>query len=112
MKREHLVPLPSTRRRFRLAEQKFVPALSGCYVLTTFEEDVLYVGLAVDLRRRMGEHLEDPLKTATTPFGRAFWFYWVETANRNQVERTWMNIHVSHEGRYPVLNRMYSPTAV
>ncbi len=106
-----LIPLPSDKRPFRLSHQKFVPAKPGCYVLTTFMDVVLYVGLAVDLRRRVGEHLENPDKTEATRFGRAIWFYWFETQDLNRVERTWMNIHIQHEGCLPELNGVYSPTA-
>ena len=105
-----LVPLPAHRQPFRLSHQKFVPPKPGCYVLTTFDEVVLYVGLAVDIHRRMGEHLDNPEKTSATILGRAIWFHWVETADLNKVERTWMNIHIQHEGRLPELNSVYSPT--
>jgi hypothetical protein len=36
----------------------------------------------------------------------------VETEDVNKVERTWMNIHIQHEGTLPLLNGAYSPTAV
>lgn len=105
-----LVPLPAEKLPFRLSKQKFVPNRGGCYVLSTFENTVLYVGLAVDLRRRMGEHLDNPKKTTQTSLGRAIWFHWLEAADLNKVERTWQNIHMQHEGRLPELNRLYSPT--
>ncbi|MBD2747768.1 GIY-YIG nuclease family protein [Microvirga sp. BT688] len=89
---------------------KFVPDGSGCYALTTFDETVLYIGLATNLRRRMNDHLDDPRKTSPSPKGRAILFFWIETAETNKVERTWMNIHMQHEGRLPELNRAYSPT--
>ncbi len=110
MNLSELIPLPSHKRPFRLAHQKFVPAKPGCYVLTTFTEVVLYVGLAVDLRSRMKDHLDNPDKTETTQFGRAIWFHWFETPDLNKVERTWMNIHIQHEGCLPELNDVYSPT--
>lgn len=105
-----LFPLPTHRQPFRLSHQKFVPSKPGCYVLTTFSEVVLYVGLAIELRRRVGEHLENPDKTNETQLGRAIWFLWLETPELNKVERTWMNIHIQHEGRLPELNVVYSPT--
>lgn len=93
-----------------MAKAKFVPAGSGCYVLTTFEEHVLYVGLAVNLRRRFIEHLDNPEKTKLTAEGRATKFHWLETSDIQRVERTWLNIHVNAEGRFPILNKIYSPT--
>jgi hypothetical protein len=107
-----LFPAPTHRQPFRMSHQKFVPSKPGCYVLTTFAEVVLYVGLAVDLRRRVGEHLESPDKTGETQLGRAVWFHWLETAELNKVERTWLNIHIQHEGHLPTLNSVYSPTSV
>jgi len=107
---EALTPAPFARRPFRRSHQKFVPNVSGCYVLTTNTEIVLYVGLAVDLRRRMGEHLDTPAKVAETPLGRAIWFHWLPTPDTNKVERTWMNTYIQAEGALPLLNRVYSPT--
>jgi excinuclease UvrABC nuclease subunit len=65
--------LPPYKQPFRLSHQRFVPAKPGCYVLTTFTDLVLYVGLAVDLRRRVGEHLDSPDKTEVARLGRAIW---------------------------------------
>ncbi|MGD0908562.1 MAG: GIY-YIG nuclease family protein [Candidatus Acidiferrales bacterium] len=88
-----------------------MPETSGCYVLTTFEKLVLYVGLATNLRRRMNEHLDSPEKTRATEKGRSVLFHWLETPDINKVERTWLNIHVQHEGAYPPLNKIYSPVS-
>lgn len=109
MKVEKLVPPPSGRLSFRRSHQKFLGPRPGCYALVTFSGVVLYVGLTINLHRRMGNHLDTPAKTAETAEGRAFWFYWKETAQINKVERTWMNIHIQHEGRIPILNSIYSP---
>jgi hypothetical protein len=110
MKVEVLVPAPTDRRPFRHAHRKFVPNRPGCYVLSTFAGVVLYVGLAENLRRRMGEHLDTPEKISGTRIGRAVWFHWIESEETNKVERTWMNIHNLAEGCLPTLNKVYSPT--
>lgn len=109
MKVEALVPVPLGRIRFRRNQQKFAPEQAGCYVLTTFTHDVLYVGLATNLRRRMGEHLDTPEKCTTTSLGRAIWFHWVEAKEIQKIERTWMNIHIENEGKLPILNAVFSP---
>ncbi|WP_409314198.1 GIY-YIG nuclease family protein [Sphingomonas sp. BK345] len=88
-----------------------MPDKAGCYVLTTFDGTVLYVGLSVSLRRRMGEHLDSPSKVALTAVGKAVWFYWLVTPETNKVERTWLNMHLVSEGKLPVLNNLYSPTS-
>src|SRR5581483_11879920 len=105
-----LVPRPSSCDSFHRRRCRFVPESPGCYVLTTFTNVVLYVGLTVNLRRRMNEHLDSPKKTGETRFGRAVLFYWCEMSelNTHKVERTWLNIHLEHEGVVPVLNSIYS----
>jgi hypothetical protein len=106
-----LVPQPQDVESFLRSRCGFVPETSGCYVLTTFSNVVLYVGLATSLRQRMNDHLDTPEKTQGTEKGRAILFHWLETADVNRVERTWMNIHIQHEGKLPVLNKVYSPVS-
>lgn len=111
MKLDLLVPLPIASEPFRRNRERFIPSKSGCYVLTTFERDVLYVGLAVNLRRRMNDHLNSVAKTELTPQGRAVLFHWLESLEINKIERTWLNIHLIKEGGLPLMNRSYSPTS-
>jgi hypothetical protein len=111
MNLSELIPQPQGCDSFRRSRCKFVPEKSGCYVLTTFEKLVLYVGLATNLRKRMNEHLDSPEKTRATEKGRAVQFHWLETPDINTVERTWMNTHIQHEGTLPPLNKMYSPVS-
>jgi hypothetical protein len=106
-----LIPQPTHWETFKRNRERFVPEQPGCYVLTTFLRVVLYVGLTENLRRRFGEHLDNPKKTALTEFGVAFLFHWLETADTYKVERTWLNIHAQNEGVWPALNGMYSPTS-
>ena len=106
-----LVPRPSGCEPFKRNHERFVPEKAGCYVLTNFSKEVLYVGLADNLRRRMNDHLDSPTKTDETRLGRAILFHWIESVDTNKIERTWMNIHIQNEGILPVLNRAYSPTA-
>jgi len=105
-----LNPKPTHREPFNRNKERFVPEVAGCYVLTTFEGAVLYVGLTENLRRRLNKHLDSAQKTGLTKFGRAAFFHWLETADTYKVERTWLNIHLYTEGVLPVLNRMNSPT--
>ncbi|WOS65839.1 GIY-YIG nuclease family protein [Sinorhizobium fredii] len=106
-----LVPVPTKREGFRRSRLRFVPGDCGCYVLATFDGHVLYVGLTKNLRRRMGQHLDNQEKVKATDFGRAVWFLWLECDNLSKVERTWMNIHVQHHGKLPILNKIYSATS-
>lgn len=106
-----LVPAPTARELFKRSSERFIPEQSGCYVLSTFDGVVLYVGLATSIRRRFCSHLDDPTKTIETALGRATMFHWIKRADIEKVERTWMNIHVTEEGALPILNKLYSPTA-
>jgi hypothetical protein len=105
-----LHPYPGHREAFNRSNERFVPGSPGCYVLTTFDGAVLYIGLTDNLRRRINEHLDDPQKVGLTTFGRAVFFYWLETLDTHKVERTWLNIHSYTEGSLPVLNSVNSPT--
>jgi hypothetical protein len=111
---DKLVPAPLKRENFKHNCLRFVSEGAGCYVLTTFGDVVLYAGQAVNIRKRLNDHLDDPLKTVETPLGRAIFFYWLEydNANLDKLERTWLNIHIDHEGTMPILNRVYSPVSI
>ncbi len=106
-----LVPQPSNCEPFKRSRHRFVPQRSGCYVLASFSRVVLYVGLAKNLRTRMNNHLDSSAKTGETPLGRAVLFFWLETPEINKVERTWMNTHIQHEGKLPILNVAFSPVS-
>jgi excinuclease UvrABC nuclease subunit len=109
---DSFIPCPIFKESFHLSRRKYVPEKSGCYVLTNFSGIVLYVGLAKNLQRRMNDHLKSSGKTTETVFGRAVLFHWIETDDINKIERTWLNIHIAYEGSMPILNKIYSPTAV
>lgn len=81
-------------------------------MLSSFDRTVIYIGLSKNIRRRMNEHLDNPEKTGETPLGRAIFFYWLEDAELNKIERTWLNIHIQHEGALPILNSIYSPVSI
>ncbi len=112
MKVENLKPMPDRRESFRRDRQRFVPEQSGCYVLATFQGDILYVGLAKDLKRRFGDHLDDPKKTSKTENGRVVLFHWFECDELEKVERTWQNECELEDGVLPILNRVKSPVSV
>jgi hypothetical protein len=106
-----LTPSPQHREGFLLGRERFFSEKSGCYALATFEGVVLYIGLAINLRKRANDHLRSPIKTRETLYGRAVWLYWLETDETAKVERTWMNIHLNVEGVLPILNSVYSPVS-
>jgi len=108
---DKLVPLPVKFETFKRDRLRFIPDVPGCYALTTFGRTVLYIGLTNNLRNRINAHLDNPAKTSETTYGRAVTVFWMESADVNKIERTWMNIHLEQEGSLPVLNGIYSPTS-
>jgi hypothetical protein len=90
-----------------------VPADVGCYVLSTFENDVLYVGLTNNLQRRFSEHRDNAEKCEPTPLGMAFWFHFLTCADNEtyRIERSWLNEYVELHGELPTLNKMNSPVS-
>jgi hypothetical protein len=111
MKITELVPLPTGKVQFALKSKKLVPSVSGCYVLTTFDGFVLYVGLATSLATRFVQHCETKGKCDPTGDGKAFWFHFldVESKELNRVERTWQQQFFAIHGRLPILNKVDSP---
>lgn len=111
MKIEELTPLPIDKVHFKLESFKSVPKNTGCYVLTTFDNDILYIGLSDNLFNRFQQHLDNPDKTNPTKEGKAVWFYFLiyNPKNLPELERTWLNQFTSKHGRRPILNKMDSP---
>ena len=81
-------------------------------MLTSFQNVVLYVGLTKDIRRRFGNHLDDPKKTSATKNGKATFFYWFECDELENIERTWLNECEVADGVLPILNRVASPVSI
>jgi len=110
---DKLNPKPSIKVHFKLASFKSVPQKSGCYVLTTFDNKILYIGLATNLNNRFKQHLENPEKTNTTSEGKAVWFYFraYDSKNLPKLERTWLNQYSNNHGRLPILNKVNSPVS-
>jgi len=111
MKVSELVPLPTDKVIFKLSSFKSVPKTAGCYILTTFEDYILYIGLSENLYDRFQQHLDNQEKTSPTKEGKAVWFYYLtyKVDNLPKLERTWLNQFNSNNGRHPILNKMNSP---
>lgn len=113
MKIDELTPKPTDKVQFKLAFFKAVPQENGCYVLTTFDNDILYIGLATNLNNRFKQHLDNPEKTNPTLEGKAIWFHFMtfDPKNLSKLERTWLNQFSSKHGRLPILNKVNSPVS-
>ena len=111
MKVEQLEPCPSIKFSFKYDAHKYIPKLSGCYVLATFSNDLLYVGLSNNLYNRFQQHLGNFEKIGVTEDGKAVWFYCLEADinTLHRLERTWLNQYEAAHGRKPILNKINSP---
>lgn len=108
---KELIPVPTTKVSFKLSTFKSLPKLGGCYVLSTYDDFILYIGLSSNLYSRFQQHLENPEKTKPTTNGKAIWFYYIlcEKHKLEQLERTWLNQFVLKHGVLPILNKIESP---
>lgn len=111
MKVAQLFPQPTDKVYFKLSLFKIVPKKMGCYTLSTFDDDILYIGLSDDLFTRFQQHLNNPEKTNPTKNGKAVWFYYTyyDPTNLEQLERTWLNQYQAIHGELPILNKINSP---
>ena len=111
MKIDELIPPPKDKVYFKLSSFKFIPKEAGCYVLTTFDNHILYIGLSDNLFERFQQHLGNSEKTNPTKEGKAIWFYYLRYDSRNleKLERSWIIQYENIHGRLPILNDVSSP---
>ena len=111
MKVKQLVPRLYRKVEFSFRHHRLVPHEVGCYVLATFDDEILYVGLTENLHRRFSDHRGNNEKCGRTSQGAAFWFYYLACNKKElyRIERTWLNQYHDLHGEWPVLNKIYSP---
>lgn len=107
MKITELDQTMSTRQPFAHRAVLRVPVDPGCYVMASIDDDVLYIGRTVSLRRRIGEHLENAEMTTRTSLGWPRWFYYKTMAADavEHYERRLLGRHEQYDGSLPPLNR-------
>jgi len=114
VKIDKLNPVPLKRIQFDGWQQRIrAPRESGCYVIASFTDEILYIGQSIDIARRMWEHLIDERKRQRTVGGVAYWLYYTicgRERDLNALERGWMLQHESHEGKRPPFNKVMPPT--
>jgi len=111
MKVDDLTPIPTFKVKFKLSSYREVPHEFGCYLLATFDDEILYIGLATNLNLRFKQHLDNHEKTKPTFKGKAIWFYFLAFDRKNlpKLERTWLNQYKNLHGLLPILNKIDSP---
>lgn len=108
-----LNPQANEQCAFSRAESSILPESPGCYVLASFSGHVLYIGQAERLRRRIGQHLDDPEKKLRTPWGVAVWV-WVRQCSMmklSELEFAWVaQYRLRNRGELPPFNRVNPPS--
>ena len=107
-----LNPKPQNRIEFHFNKLKFLPEKEGCYVITNYSGDILYIGLTNNLKARYKQHLDTPKKVELTEIGIAYYFYYLIINDENKLnkfERGWLNHYELVEGKLPILNSKHSP---
>ncbi len=92
MKIDKLTPLPKDKVQLALTSFRFIPKMTGCYVLTTLDKEILYIGCSDNLFDRFLQLLDDPKRTDAPQRMKAIWFYFT-TYNQSSLpnlERTWI----------------------
>jgi predicted GIY-YIG superfamily endonuclease len=112
MKYSELIPKAETQSVFDILHIRQMPEMSGCYILTNFHGEIIYIGLAKNLRKRVLQHLENPEKNTITKSGKIYYIYYKVLDNElkiNQLERGWLNEYELVHGGLPPLNKIHSP---
>jgi len=112
MKVTQLSPPPTQKIEFSFIGSKSVSAKMGTYAICNFHDEVMYVGLAIDLNRRIKEHLDSKEKTSVSEKGKAYWFYYLVLEHErdiNRTERGWLNQSELEDGDLPIFNKIRSP---
>lgn len=109
---QELVPTIRFRAAFDLYALKRIVDCAGCYCLLNAAGDILYVGQAVSVRRRLIEHFEGEKRHTMTTFGRVSQVVWREESpiRLNALERGWIEAVRLRDGELPPLNRTSAPT--
>ena len=110
MKFSMLHPSCPYKVKFSRYDLRKVRLGTGCYVLASYEEEVLYVGQG-NVHDRMEVHLGDPEKTAETKKGKAFWFCYLfaDSSRLNGIEGGWIRQYEDENGMRPLLNKQPAP---
>lgn len=105
-----LVPSTEHKLLFQYKHLFLAPKVSGCYVLTTYDDKILYIGRTGNLHSRFKQHLANPEKVNPTSEGKAIWFHFRRVAEIEieKIERTWMQRHLCKYGCLPILNKVNS----
>lgn len=111
MRVSNLRPPPENMKRFAYPDLRELPTESGCYVLSTANDSIVYIGQATDIERRVTQHFNDPEKRDAAPHGVAFWCHYLraESVDLNRLERGWLGQYQITTGALPYFNKQSGP---
>lgn len=114
MKANDLQPEPNLKVKFDYQGIRNVPETCGCYVLANFHGEIIYLGLANNLKARALQHFDNEEKRGITMMGKSFWFFYIELEGEKMIYRTergWLNQYELQHGVLPPLNKIHSPVS-
>ncbi len=106
-----LNPRIEETEEFDYSKYKRIPQKPGCYVISNFEQVILYIGKTINLQNRFLQHLDSPEKTKLTILGKAYWFSYSlrnDEFGISKLERGWVNHFELHNGELPILNKIHA----
>lgn len=107
-----LTPTAGAPLSFDYESVRRLSAEPGCYVLTNFTGDVIYIGQAVSLRARLEQHLDAGRHRELTIYGRASLVRVLVLESPLMIsthERGWLNQCELADGMLPPLNKIHAP---
>jgi excinuclease UvrABC nuclease subunit len=111
---DELRPVPTNKSKFDFQGIRVLPETMGCYVLSNFHGEIIYIGLAINLKQRALQHFDNPDKHGVTQEGKAYWFNYVMLKSEKLIYRTergWLNQYELAHGCLPPLNKIHSPVS-
>lgn len=103
-----LLSYPEIKIKFEYSELDKAPKQSGCYIITTPNGTILYIGETGNIRNRMEQHLDGKEKKKLTPLGMPYWFYYKLCSVREKIplEDAWINEYkLNSKGKRPYFNK-------
>lgn len=106
-----LIPKIEITVEFNFSNQKKIPTEFGCYVISNFNNEIMYIGKATSLKNRFTNHLDTPEKNINTKMGKAYWFSYKICKNEfeiSRLERGWLNEYELKIGELPLFNKIHA----
>ncbi len=94
---------------FDYSNQKRIPEVFGCYIISNFNNEIMYIGRAKSLKNRFTNHLETVGKISQTSMGKAYWFSFRKCKDSFEIEkleRGWLNEFILKKGELPIFNKI------